>query len=213
SAATYSPACLCARIATISFSTTRCLPNASISVSASAKCPAPPSIFRKPPPSISTAACNMASECSQPLCSSPSSAPALSATPYSAKMEKLLRPLLRRTTRDDCPPLPRAVDVASASCRLSREPALSLPKGRLTLGAAGLETGLDGIELNRQTEPSRGSPERWHGFVRLCGAGGTRPPSRRRPRQLRAAHRTARETCLRKHLRPAPDSRSVAGAQ
>src|ERR1019366_2410625 len=82
SAARCSPACRCWRIATISFSTTRCSPNASISASASARFPAPLNILRKPLPSISAAASNTAwvclgrrfsSHCSGPISQTPGS--------------------------------------------------------------------------------------------------------------------------------------------
>src|ERR1019366_6613081 len=83
SAARYSPACPFGKTATISFSTTRCSPNASTSASASARFPAPPSISRKPPPSISGEVCNTAWVCLGRRFSSRSSGPT-SQTPRSS---------------------------------------------------------------------------------------------------------------------------------
>ena len=145
SAATYSLACLCGRTATISYSTTRCSPNASISVFALAKFPAPPSISRKRPPLISAAACNMASEFSQLLCNSRFSAPASSATPSSAKMENprgRFGPVPRGRIAHHVPTalttpvktyIPGFNDfrirrVAPASCRLSQGASPSAPQ-------------------------------------------------------------------------------------
>src|SRR6266478_9621157 len=69
------------------------------------------------------------------------------------------------------------------------------------------------IELDRQPEPRRGAAERRHGFLRVCGAGGTRPPGGCPPCQLRTTHRRARTAILRQHLRPAGNSRPAARAQ
>src|SRR6266849_6437171 len=115
SAAKSSPACRWGKIATISFSTTRCARNAFTSASASARFPAPPSISRKPPPSISAAAFNTASECSKPRFSSRSSAPASSTPPFSAKRERLSRPALRLTTSKGCRSSHRGVKKAPCS--------------------------------------------------------------------------------------------------
>src|SRR5258708_37367952 len=68
------------------------------------------------------------------------------------------------------------------------------------------------IELDPQPEPRRGPAERRHGFLRVCGAGGTRPPNGGRPCQLRAAHLGARTALFRRHLRAAGNSRPAAPA-
>ena len=65
------------------------------------------------------------------------------------------------------------------------------------------------LELNL-TKPSRGSAERWHGFLRVCGAGNPRPPSRccLHVSYGQRTEQRERRALEERYLRPAPNSGS-----